>query len=1022
MDGSDSVLAQVHALCEAHPQTPTSLLVPRRQIGRALENAVARKRGRWGGLDSSIVRHYAEAIARPTIAASGRTECPVDGRLFLVDRLLRDHDADALLGDLPGAHQMAPTVAEAIETLRLAGAARAPVRRRAASDDASVTFRLVAACYDPYLDLLDREALYDDAMVFRWATERVRTTPVPRVTEAVVAVCDGVDLPPVAHAFLDAVRMHCRAFYRVGASDPTGAPPQTAADRFPDAARPPVSEAPAAVHVQTCRAVGATNEVKAAVRDLLDRDAPLDDVEIAVAGDRPYLSLIADQMTESGVPVSIGPGLPAAQTRTGTALLSFFEWITEDFDPAILIRMLRSGHVRLDRIQDADSPADGAPHEVATRLAARRYEPGRRGYDTALRHAIDRKTERIDDLTEKGLDPAQTKTERAHLEHARSVVDALLDLAPREASVPAMARMARTFIERFGPVDPPPDDLPETERTLDEAARSVLWERVDRLTRLPVDGTASGRRLAALFRRWLDRQRVRAERPRPGAVHVVPLDSAGYGGRSHLYVVGMDSDTLQTAERDDALLRDADRRVLNDALDGVLPERSETDGRSQWRYEQALRRHSGSLHLYARTFDVERGEERYPSALFLGMEAAANASQDDETRLDGFVPRNEQVLLSDAEAWLAAYRQRTASPDTTAREALQTHAPWVRDGEQARQERRSDTYTTHDGLLSDADPDLDFLRDGYGGPPMSAGRLQTLAETPYLYFLQYVLDVAPLDEPAIDEEPWLNPLRRGTILHDTFKTFMQTLDDRDERPTREHEPLLREVLNDRIEEETAVMAPSSPVVEASARRRLLADARIFLRSEAAHCQTHTPVEFEAGFGHGPYRRKEGDRPVAPLTVGEQTLPLRGRIDRIDRRPDGQLVIWDYKTGSTSGFDDEKPLKQGVQLQWALYAYAHEALTDDAVARSGYFFTSVKEMGTRLTFDPARYRSDVEKCLEALGRLARTGSFPMHPRAKTLNPWKYRGYARLFRSLTSRSQHLKAKAYPDDRPVPPSFDG
>jgi ATP-dependent helicase/DNAse subunit B len=317
-------------------------------------------------------------------------------------------------------------------------------------------------------------------------------------------------------------------------------------------------------------------------------------------------------------------------------------------------------------------------------------------------------------------------------------------------------------------------------------------------------------------------------------------------------------------------------------------------------------------------------------------------------------------------------------------------------------------------------PELDFL-GGHDGGPMSAGRLETFAETPYLYFLKYVLGVEPLDEPALDDEPWLNALRRGSILHATFESFMKALDDRGETPAPAHEWLLEETLRAELDAEIEKVAPPSEVVEEAAYRQLLDDARVFLRSEIEHCRTHDPEYFEVGFGYGPYRRRDGDFGDVSLAVGENTVTLRGRIDRVDRRSDGTLAVWDYKTGSLSSFDEGDPLKDGAQLQWALYAYALETLTGDEVGTSGYYFPTMREMGARLAFDPDACRSAVEDCLRRLARLAATGTFPMHPKARYRSGWRYRGYDRLFRDLAARSRALQEKVYPDDRPVPPSFE-
>ena len=1026
---TSSPSSQLRAVCREYPHAPKIVLVPRSQIGRALEDALARAEGGWAGVQTLIVRHFAEEVAQMHIVASGRSELPVGGRSFLAARLLTDLNQRGVLDGLPGRHQLASTVAEAIETLRRGGATPADVQARAEATDASATLRVVAVCYEGYLSLLEEEELYDDAQVFRWATEEVRETAPPSVSQAVVAVCDGVDLPECACQFVRAVRDACQDFIRIGQPDPENPPPQTAAARFSDVDPPDTGgvEGDEAGAVRTCRAVGASNEVDAVIRDILEDGVALDDVEIAVAGERPYVSLIADRAERMGLPVSVGTGVPAARSRTGKALLSFFEWITEDFDPEILIRMLRSGHLRLDRVRgdlEAETGAvDLAAHDVATLLAARRYESGREGYAKALDAAIRRAEERIADLEDRNLDPDRDRQQRRRLAFVRAVIRALLDLVPRRASIQQMAEKARTFVEDFGPVDPPPDDKPEKERTLDEAARTVLWQRLDRLTRVPVEYEASGPRLAALFRRWLEGQYVRAEHPRPGTAHVVPLESAGYGGRSHLYVVGMDSDTLSTAAVEDALLRDHDRQALSDALEGVLPEQRSAPDEAQWRHERAFTRHNGPLALYTRIFDVDSGEERYPSPLFLRLEEEAAGGSEASERVEGFLPDPDGLRLSDAEAWLVAYRARgsNAQESDTARDELVARYPWIRRGERARQARDTDAYTVHDGLLPEGDyPELDFLRGSDGGP-MSAGRLETFAETPYLYFLKYVLGVEPLDEPALDDEPWLNALRRGSILHATFESFMKALDDQGEKPAPAHEWLLEETLRGELDAEIEKVAPPSEVVEEAAYRQLLDDARVFLRSEIEHCRTHDPEHFEVGFGFSPYRRRDEDLGDVSLPIGDRAVRLRGRIDRVDRRPDGTLAVWDYKTGSLSSFDEGDPLKDGAQLQWALYAYALELLTGDEVGTSGYYFPTTKEMGARLEFDPDASRSAVEDCLRRLARLAATGTFPMHPKARYRSGWRYRGYDRIFRDLAARSRALQEKVYPDDRPMPPSFE-
>jgi len=279
--------------------------------------------------------------------------------------------------------------------------------------------------------------------------------------------------------------------------------------------------------------------------------------------------------------------------------------------------------------------------------------------------------------------------------------------------------------------------------------------------------------------------------------------------------------------------------------------------------------------------------------------------------------------------------------------------------------------------------------------------------------------VEPLDEPALTDEPWLTPLRRGSVLHATFERFMRDLDGTG--PTRADEEALLEILSDQIDREVAQVAPQNQVEEEGARRQLRRDARVFLRAEAEHTREWRPDAFELGFGFGPRRRQPQDEGDVTVSIGGHRLALRGRIDRVDRGPEGALAIWDYKTGSASAYDEDDPLQEGAHLQWALYAYALAALRNEPVERSGYFFPTTKEMGTRIAFRPAAHRDEVETLLTRLRALARSGSFPMTPDAKDATAWRYRGYGRLVGDLRDRSRTLRNKSYPDDRPAPPFLD-
>jgi RecB family exonuclease len=576
---------------------------------------------------------------------------------------------------------------------------------------------------------------------------------------------------------------------------------------------------------------------------------------------------------------------------------------------------------------------------------------------------------------------------------------------------------------QLGPTDPPGKD---GARTLDESARNRLIDQLRQLRGASLPGqedvTKQAERLAAI----INTGRVGAARPMPGHAFLVPLESAGFSGREHLYVVGLDSESVGNYIRPSKTpVTDAERTAMQKQLgDEALSGLQEANS-GLWASRRAIRRHSGSATLYTRIYDVRDGEPRYPSTLFLewGGERA-HAIADEDGNYDPIsirsvdAPRagidSEPALtLDESEDWVAAFARGNGADDDG---LFRARHPGSAHGLEAMRARGSDQYTPYDGLLSEGPyPELDIL----GPHVFSASRLETVATTPYLYFLQHVLGIRPLDEPALEDEAWLDARRRGTILHDTFERFLRDHDDLVH--TEAAEKRLEHILRERLEEATKTLAPPSAFVEASTLRRLRADAGVFLQAERARDGDAVPCRFEFGFGMPSYRQREGDaNQHAEISLENgKALFLRGKVDRIDRHPDGTLSIWDYKTGSAKGYDETDPLKHGENMQWALYSYAVEELLGATVREAGYFFTSTQEMGRRIASWPRAYRADVEAIIEQLAALTQSGTFPMVKKPDEQKGWKYWGFERLHPDLKVRGNQLGDKAAWDasERPLP-----
>ena len=206
----------------------------------------------------------------------------------------------------------------------------------------------------------------------------------------------------------------------------------------------------------------------------------------------------------------------------------------------------------------------------------------------------------------------------------------------------------------------------------------------------------------------------------------------------------------------------------------------------------------------------------------------------------------------------------------------------------------------------------------YGAAPsMSASRLEQFNRCPFAHYVKYGLKAK--ERPESREEA----ADAGTFLHDALDAFLKrvkelgldwavlTAEDADELVDQIMPPLVASH-NDGI---------------------FLRDVRLrealFLRIESVKkCARSIVRQMQAG-SYRPYETELGfgpDCPFPPLTLTAddgRIVKLYGRIDRVDKSPDGFYRVIDYKMGDRK-FEPAK-IAAGLSLQLPLYLAAVEGL-------------------------------------------------------------------------------------------------
>jgi RecB family exonuclease len=226
--------------------------------------------------------------------------------------------------------------------------------------------------------------------------------------------------------------------------------------------------------------------------------------------------------------------------------------------------------------------------------------------------------------------------------------------------------------------------------------------------------------------------------------------------------------------------------------------------------------------------------------------------------------------------------------------------------------------------------------------PRSPTGLQQWATCPFSYFLAKVLGLRELEDPG--EAETISPMDRGTLVHTILERFFRERLGRhaDAAWTKADEDELLRVADD---------------VEGMFRARGLTGRPLLWKAEWAALRRHlrrildadgrderlvgvAPAEVELAFGY------EGESAAVQIDLGDgRQLRFGGRVDRIDRSPDGRrLVVLDYKTGSAKQYGvidadhaEHDIVARGTLLQLPIYALAAKARFPEADEVAAYYW-------------------------------------------------------------------------------------
>ena len=1015
----DPFITQLAALCASHPTRAKWVFVPSHALGRTVGDRLALGGADWANLRFVTPLDIALRMGAPFLVEKGIDPSEEGlGPALMMRLLLSLPERAAYFRPLAVQPQLAIAIWTTVRELRLAG-----VRAADLPSDAFVSRQKheeLCALLASYEAFLAENSRGDVATLFEEATRHLDWCPIqapdcwtelPDVVwsplqRQLIDVMPGERIVPEALALPGATiprRIKARSTARRApdistplafllAPEVVPRAPRTGSDSIPGSkpdrrkassddrqfslldaspselgpwAFKPGSAMPAFFH-----AGGPESEVEEVFRRILLAGATLDDVEVVCASPS-YATLIWEKACRYDWPVTIAGGLPAMFTRPGRALLAFAEWIEDDFAAGLLRRLFQSGDIALP---DDVSISTG---RAARLLVKAQAAWGRETYRLSLgrlARASRGRAER-DDIP---ADEREALERRAH-----------------EAE-----RLAKWIAGVVASV-PMPDDRQQIE--LQELSRCAEHFVASVAARASALDAAAGTRLATAIRelralggfrcqlahgiRFL-RERVEglsvgADRPRPGHLHVSSLAHAGFSGRRFVFVVGLEEGRVFPASFEDPILLDPERQRISADLSRSTDRTDEAVYAAIARLAAVSGVGDGQLCLSYSCRDLREFRETYASWLMLqAYRAVSGKSQASYRDLKDYlgdpkscVPESAREALGASRWWLHA----VARVGEAGRAAVLKRYAALEAGAHADAQRQSDAFTEFDGYVPAAGKALD---PGAADRVVSPTQLEDAAACPFRYFLRRGLRIEPIESGERDRDVWLDPLIRGTLLHDLYAAFWRRCRQEGRRPVLEQDRAwLLERGHETLANLKTEMPPPSREVEDREAAEFMQDLTLFAAAEATAESTRTPIGFEVGFGRSGTDDGEPlgqDDPIVVDIGAGLTFRIAGRIDRLDDLGRHGFEIVDYKTGRYWEKDWLGTFAGGRRLQHALYGLAAAELLRRkhgkvVIAGAQYYFPSAKGWQKRVRI-PAPALAATARVLADLRDVIASGLF------------------------------------------------
>lgn len=695
------------------------------------------------------------------------------------------------------------------------------------------------------------------------------------------------------------------------------------------------------------------SEVHEIFQNLVSQKIPVDDTEIIYTSRELYLDTINILCEKLGIPVAFLEGIAGDKCRLGMALKGFLLWIKEDFLEIYLRRLIENNLIKTSTTGEGTNIANS---NLAYKLRTSKIGWGRNRYKLIIKKRIFKLSDKLDS---KGNNRQNILKNIEIYKSLERLSSKLLGLVPEindgDIDLRKLCRGCIEFITNFL-------------KSLNEEEAIFLKKLKDSLEILEVIGAGLIPLEEAVDKiiGLIKDTRFGKSSPKPGYLYVTNIDSGGISGRSNTFIAGMDDHKFPGSEIQDPILLDEERDKISDSMNSSKDKLKER----LYDFTLMLAGLKGSVTFSYSTYDIKDDRNLFPSSLFLQIYRLKNNNDNLDYqdlfsylgKSGGFNMNLSSSSFIDENGWWLEKLIEKGSLKNGRQFVLNVY-PWLWKGDTAISCRKSSQLTVYDGLVIPEGSELDPRKNK--DLVLSCSGIEHYAFCPFAFFLKYILKVERPEEIKRDYSKWLDEKDRGSLLHEVFRNFVETIKKLEKTDLKKQEEIINKILEEVLEKYIEEIPVPGEAIFNHEVNNLRRDLKVFLDVNNKELKNPCFLEFEFG-----YRGKD---PIRICTGKDTYIYAAGVIDRVDISSEGEYQVWDYKGGGAFAYKADGYINGCKQVQHILYAKVMEEILkeenpDARVTACGYVLPTEKGMNYGKGCVFPRNPSSDEKWQEALNCL------------------------------------------------------